>query len=453
MVVAVVEDHTFSIDKYVENTVDYAKVGEHYYSDKAPGVSFLSIPTYMGLKLFLDLPFLDNLMLKLAENEAFQATLKSDGTGILKQKVRFAVTQVLLTFLTSSLPTALIGVLLYAWLEKLCGSSVIRILVALTYGLLTPVFAYGGAFYGHQLSAALIFGTFAWVTSKEYFSASKLLVVGFLLGYSVVTEYPSAFLVCILVSYVFCQLLKAGPWQRIGWVMLSGALVAAGWMAYNNAIFGGPLNLGYEYSELWVQQHQTGFMSLTIPQWEAIWGITFGNFRGLFYLSPMLLLAVPGFVLWWKRGIFRSEWWIAVSCVLVMFIFNASSIMWWGGFAVGPRYLLPMLPFMVLPLVFVFELSKKRIWLMVIMILMASWAFVTTWGLTLAGQSFPPDTIRAPFIEYALPYLQAGDIARNIGTIMGITGLPSLLPLFIAVAFITFGWWQLTPRLKSMNAV
>ena len=38
MVVSVVDDGTFQIDKYVANTVDYAKVGEHYYSDKAPGV-------------------------------------------------------------------------------------------------------------------------------------------------------------------------------------------------------------------------------------------------------------------------------------------------------------------------------------------------------------------------------------------------------------------------------
>jgi hypothetical protein len=45
MVVAVVEDGTFRIDPYVSNTVDYAKVGDHYYSDKAPGAAFLGIPS------------------------------------------------------------------------------------------------------------------------------------------------------------------------------------------------------------------------------------------------------------------------------------------------------------------------------------------------------------------------------------------------------------------------
>ncbi|NTV97458.1 MAG: hypothetical protein HGA75_18945, partial [Thiobacillus sp.] len=46
MIVAVVNDGTLMIDKYVANTVDYAKVGDHYYSDKPPGSAFLGIPVY-----------------------------------------------------------------------------------------------------------------------------------------------------------------------------------------------------------------------------------------------------------------------------------------------------------------------------------------------------------------------------------------------------------------------
>ena len=59
MVVAVVEDGTFQIDEYVENTVDYAKVGEHYYGDEAPGVAFLGIPVYVVLKGILNRPIVD----------------------------------------------------------------------------------------------------------------------------------------------------------------------------------------------------------------------------------------------------------------------------------------------------------------------------------------------------------------------------------------------------------
>jgi len=50
MAFAVVEDGSFQIDRFVWNTVDYAKVGDHYYSDKAPGTALLGIPIYAGLK-------------------------------------------------------------------------------------------------------------------------------------------------------------------------------------------------------------------------------------------------------------------------------------------------------------------------------------------------------------------------------------------------------------------
>src|SRR5580658_10122132 len=41
---AIVERHTLQIDAYHENTQDKAHFNGHYYSDKAPGLVFLSVP-------------------------------------------------------------------------------------------------------------------------------------------------------------------------------------------------------------------------------------------------------------------------------------------------------------------------------------------------------------------------------------------------------------------------
>lgn len=441
MVVAVVEDGTFQIDDYVENTVDYAKIGEHYYSDKAPGAAFLGIPVYAALKGVLDLPVMDGLMARLTSNEALKATLREEGTGLLEPKVRFAVAQVALTFVVSALPTALMGALMYRLLARFAARPWSRLLVVLGYGLLTPALAYAGAFYGHQLSAACLFGAFYLAfMGKKPLSTRSLLGVGLLLGYSVITEYPSVLVVGILFLYTFYRL---GDKRRIGWVMLTGALIAAGWMAYNTAVFGGPLEMGYGHSELWTEQHETGFMSLTLPHWEAIWGITFGAFRGLFVLSPLLLLAVPGFVLWWRSGEHRPEWWVALTGVGAMFLFNSSSIMWWGGFAVGPRYLLPMQPFMALPWVFIFCEWRERTWLKSLVAVLGAWSLIATWGLTLAEQAFPSDTIRNPLIEYAWPNWQTGNIARNLGMFLHLPGLASLLPLAVSVAGSLIVLWLL----------
>jgi MFS family permease len=431
MVVAVVDDGTFRIDDYVENTVDYAKVGEHYYSDKAPGAAFLGIPVYALLKSFFDLPIMDSLMSRLANNEALKATLREEGTGLLEHKVRFAIAQTVLTFVASALPTALLGVLMYRLLARFTTRSWPRMGVVLGYGLLTPAFAYAGAFYGHQLSAACLFTAFYLVfVGTKPLPTRSLLAVGFLLSYSVITEYPSVLIAGILFLYIFYRL---SDQRRIGWVFLAGALIAAGWMIYNTAVFGSPLELGYSHSELWNEQHHTGFMSLTWPRWEVIWGITFSPFRGLFVLSPLLLLAVPGFILWWRSGEHRIEFWVALVSVLAMFLFNSSSIMWWGGFTIGPRYLLPMLPFMALPMIFVFREWKKRVWIRVLSIALFAWSLIATWGLTLAEQAFPSETFRNPLLEYAWPNWQVGNIARNLGMFLHLPGIVSLLPLLVSV--------------------
>jgi hypothetical protein len=443
MVVAVVDDGTFQIDKYVENTVDYAKVGEHYYSDKAPGAAFLGIPVYAMLKKgFLDSSIMDSLMDRLADNEALKATLREGGTGLLEYKVRFAIAQVALTFVASALPTALMGALIYRLLARFTARQWPRILVVLGYGLLTPAFAYAGAFYGHQLSAACLFAVFYLVfVGMKPLSTFSLLTVGLLLGYSVITEYPSILIVGILFLYTLYRLSDR---QRIGWVILPGALIAAGWMTYNTAIFGSPLELGYSYSELWTEQHHTGFMSLTWPHWEVIWGITFSPFRGLFVLSPLLLLATPGFVVWWRSGEHRPEFWVALTSAVIIFLFNSSSIMWWGGYAIGPRYLLPMLPFMALPIVFVFREWEDRMWMRVLSIVLFAWSLIATWGLTLAEWAFPPETLHNPLVEYAWPNWQTGNIARNLGMFLHLPGILSLLPLLVGVTALLAALWFLS---------
>ena len=442
MVFAVVEDGTFQIDRYVENTVDYAKVGEHYYSDKAPGTAFLGIPIYAGLKGFLDLPVLEGVMGRLDNNEAFRSTLRAGGTGILAEKVRFAIAQVVLAFFLASLPSALTGVLMYRVMGSFSIKLWPRLIAVLGYGLLTPAFPYAGALYGHQLSAALLFAAFYVIFMRRgRLTAGPLLIVGGLLGYSVVTEYPSLIMVGVLVVYLLFILQQYQDWWLAGWVVLSGGIIAAAWMAYNSTIFGGPLNLGYSQSELWTDQHGTGFMSLTLPHLEAAWGITFSVFRGLFFLSPWLLLFLPGLTLWWQSRKHRAEFWVVLTSVLGMFLFNASSIMWWGGFAVGPRYLLPMLPFMVLPTALVFERWGNYGWFRPLAAFFMAWSLVATWGLTLAGQAFPSDSIRSPLFEYALPNWLEGNIARNLGTIAGVPGLWSLLPLLILLLMISAAGW------------
>lgn len=429
MIVAVVDDGTFMIDKYVGNTVDYAKVNGHYYSDKPPGSAFLGIPIYAGLKVILNTPVADQLVTKLSNNPAFQATLKSDGSGIYTDKVRFALAQVVLVALIPVVASILLGLLLYRCLIDFQISPVVSTVVVLIYGLLTPAFAYAGAYYSHPLTAFFLFAAFYLIRSASAVRPIRLAMAGVLLGTAVICEYSVILVAAILFIYAGLRLYRSGVWWKIVYIALPAGLIGAGLMVYNTAVFGGPFNLGYEYSELWTAQHQTGFMSLTLPRLDAVWGITFSPFRGLFFLSPILLLCLPGFYLWLKSRRYLGEFWVSIGVIVAMFLFNTSSIMWWGGFAIGPRYFLPAVPFLALAAGIAFQAWFEYRWFQIAAGILAVWSLLVNNGLTLAGQAFPPDTIVNPIVDYALPNWLSGNIARNMGTILGLKGIASLIPL------------------------
>ena len=50
LVLAIVDDHSVQIDRYVANTGDYAYLDGHYYSDKAPGTALLGVPVYAAFR-------------------------------------------------------------------------------------------------------------------------------------------------------------------------------------------------------------------------------------------------------------------------------------------------------------------------------------------------------------------------------------------------------------------
>jgi hypothetical protein len=441
MVVAIVDDGTFQIDKYVANTVDYAKVDGHYYSDKAPGAALLGVPVYAALKWALQLPVLEPLTQRLTNSAAFESTLRTDGSGVSADKVRFALAQVVLSFFTNALPSALTVVLLFRLMGSVTPAVPARAAVAVSYGLLSPAFAYANAFYGHQLSAFLLFAAFYILATRSgpNMRGFQAALAGLCAGYAVVTEFPALLIASVLVLFALWRIWQSGELSLAAPFLLGVFICAAGLMLYNNAIFGGPFKLGYSNSELWTQQHSSGFFSLTRPNTEALWGISLSQYRGLLLLSPALAFALPGLLVWLWSGVGRAECLVVLGATVLMVLFNASSTMWWGGFAVGPRYLLPALPFFAMGMVFMLTEDKPPALKLLLGAAMV-FSFVAVWGLTLADQAFPSDTIKNPLLEYALPNWQGGNIARNIGTLIGLKGIDSVVPLLGTVAFLLLLW-------------
>jgi hypothetical protein len=75
--------------------------------------------------------------------------------------------------------------------------------------------------------------------------------------------------------------------------------------------------------------------------------------RSLFVYSPALLLALPG-----ARELVRrvpAAAWCAFAIVATRLVLVGLRSDWWGGWAIGPRFLVPVIPFALLPLASVLE--------------------------------------------------------------------------------------------------
>jgi hypothetical protein len=412
---AIVEQGTIAIDAFHENTGDKAQRGDHWFTDKAPGLSWLAVPAYAVVHRLRP-----------------QAVVAGSYLG---------------TVLAVALPSALAAVQLFG-LGRLVGlSAAWSAGISCAYALATLAFPYSTIFYGHQLSAALGLGAFALVWKRRWPVAA-----GLLLGLAVCVDYTSVILAAVVSAYALARL----GGKRGGLVIAGGLPLAVALGLYHAAAFGHPLALPYDFV---LQEHrrQGWFMGIAAPDARVAWAILFGSYRGLFYGAPWLITGVPGLVVLFRRG-FRAEALASGTIVLAYVLLNAGLVDWHGGWAMGPRYLIPAIPFLAVGAMGLVrawpESSPARRGLAG----GGGLAVALSASLMLMGTAVRPDvplTIARPFQQFLIPSFERGRVARsnhpidgdgvsgrraawNLGHLLGLEGLPTLLPLAAWVGL--FGW-------------
>ncbi len=425
---------------------------DHYYSDKSLGPSLLALPFYMVFKAVAALPPVQRFIESGKSLGGFSDTLNPEGQAAsspekLAENLRQGMALTFMTFFASAVPSALLGVVVFLMAARFARKDSYAFVLALGYGLATMAFPYSNALYQHQLSA---FGAFVgfYLLYRVIYEAADLRwlwIVGVLFSFTVITEYPLVPMLAIIFIWAAVKMPNRMALYRVVLAAIPLGLLFAG---YNYAIFHTPIPVGYEYSTNWQTEHETGFLSLTLPALDRIYGLTFSPVRGIFLMSPFLLLTFPGFYSMWQERKDRRGVTIMLGLVVFAFFFyNSSSAMWWGGFTVGPRYLVPMLPFLCLPIIFALNHILEKRWGQILTLVLYAISIFSVWTLTLGGQQWPPVDVspttfatmnNSPLYQYSLPLLLKGDIARNYGVLVGLRGFLSLIPLIVALAAVYF---------------
>jgi hypothetical protein len=284
----------------------------------------------------------------------------------------------------------------------------------------------------------MLFATFALVflRARRRAPAWTVPVAGFLLGFAFFTEYTVAFIIPPIGLYALWAM-RREP-RSIAALVGAACVPIIALFAYNYACFGNPFDTGYSHDYCWSSAQAAGFAGFTYPKLGPLFDLTFGSYRGLFYLSPFLLLAAPGAWLMARRT-YPLE---AVLCLLIgaLFILALSAYWGWnGGRTIGPRYLVPVVPFLTLPVIYFLDLANRVRVALIVVVGAAAWSIIAVWTEFLAGHIMPTSWLRDPIAQYSLPALSSNQITPNAGLFLGLSGWQSLLPL--AILLLIIGLW------------
>jgi len=318
---------TAEIDPH--ETIDAAYVDGRFYAAKAPGLALFTLPWYGALRAV-----------------GLQAAPLDTDAGYTRRVWE-------LNLFGAVLPAVVLLLLMVLAVERVCPGYGTATAVLLGAG--TMLLPFATLFFDHALSAALGFAAFVLLLRERDGPARRWLVAaaGLLAGLAVAAEFPLALVALVLAGYAAA---RAEPLRRAAAYTVGLLVGVAPLLAFNTWAFGSPLRLSYTNALVEpvgagapvVGANDDGFYGVGLPDPRAALSLLVSE-KGLLIVAPIAIVALFGFPLLWRSGR-RAETLVCAGIASVFVAYNAAYYLPWGGQAPGPRFLVPVLPFLALPL-------------------------------------------------------------------------------------------------------
>ncbi|MCX5800925.1 MAG: hypothetical protein NTX17_06015 [Candidatus Eisenbacteria bacterium] len=248
-----------------------------------------------------------------------------------------------------------------------CLGYGVRTSVALSFafGLTTPLWIYSKDFLTEPLTTSLLLGSILGLLAfKRSGRRRHLFLAGLCVAVAVLTKYAMVLAVVpIIVFFVgTCLPMKHRSSELSGFstvcrLLAFGvplAICAALALWYNHARFGSVFESGYN-----AETTRAGFGT---PLLVGVYGQLFSSGKSIFLYAPVLVLAWSGFSVFRRK--FGAEALLFASIFVVNLLFYAKFISWAGDGSWGPRYLIPFVPFLLIPVgsLLSSETAGKLVW-------------------------------------------------------------------------------------------
>ena len=232
---------------------------------------------------------------------------------------------------------------LTSWLLMLFGSrlgfsSRLSIGLGFAYAFGTLALAYTHTHFGEPALALMyLSAAYALFCARDVDARSRrwLILAGVFLGVAMLIRVRALIVIPAFLIYAFVTQRRRS--NLLAFIIPIG--LAAIWIAgWNMFRFGSPLQTG---DSLIV----TG-IGFNTPLLFGVYGLLLSPGKGLFVYNPIALVGVIGVIRMFRQR--RAEALLCGLIALTLLLFHAVYDLWSGGWNWGPRFLLPMLPFLLL---------------------------------------------------------------------------------------------------------
>ncbi|MBI9083207.1 MAG: hypothetical protein JEZ11_06375 [Desulfobacterales bacterium] len=185
-----------------------------------------------------------------------------------------------------------------------------------------------------------VYSMFCYSSQKE---GRYLFLSGVCCGFAIIIKVVSAILLPLVPIYLLVVSPRSGKIRTVQdimiWFLFPVVLFCGAQLAYNEIRYGSWLSFGYSLG-----RDAFGFRT---PLYVGLWGYFLSPGKSFFLYNPIAVLGLVGLGRFfsWRRA---ETLFFLVLCGLFVFI-HAKWWAWAGDWAWGPRFLLVLTPFLILP--------------------------------------------------------------------------------------------------------
>ncbi|MBA3547395.1 MAG: hypothetical protein H0T76_12985 [Nannocystis sp.] len=413
------------------------------------GLSVVALPAYALASLSAG-----------AVPEAWSHAVRSDHAVFHRREHRADWTRLIVS-LTNCLVTAASAWLLARWLLALGFLRRTALVTGLAFAFATSAWAYSRTFLSEPLSGLCLLAAAYCVTLRQTGRGSRWLwSAGAIAGFSVhVHVLNVVFLPCLLGYALMGR--RRGMNGMTGMTGMTGMLamigLGAGLLALGQWLrFGDPLETG-----------RFGYYSEFVAPWEGLFAQLFAPGRSFLLYSPAAALGLLGFAALRRR--LPAVFLFAVAAMLLRWLAISTRSDWFGGWSVGSRHLVPVIPLAMLGFAAALERAGQwRAWLrwgwwsalglgaLLSAHLAVHSIFEWMWQLRLDPALFGPGVMMhtSHWAAWASPIAGFFTLKLDVLAVGAMTlaqlGHPGLLVGFVAIALVAGGAaWRLAAALRG----